>query len=249
MGRKSKNEAEVTRQQLLDAAERLFFEQGVANTSLNQIAEAAGMTRGAIYWHFKNKVELFEAMHARVALPLEQMQAQVLGQADPVAALRDYWALAIAHLMTCDHSRRVVDILLRKCEYVQEFEHAALRVHMWKNSCLEMMRLAFREAAQMNRLAPGMDPDVAAVAFHSLITGLIYTWLGQSSDLDMRPMMQGILDRFLGALTILPQAGHPQIPESGHPQIPESGRPQMQAPVVSSPSVLVASDYREACEA
>ena len=62
---------EVPDDRLLDAAEILFQSQGVSRTSLQQIAEQAGATRGAIYWHFKDKAALFNAMMERVTLPLE----------------------------------------------------------------------------------------------------------------------------------------------------------------------------------
>lgn len=73
--RRTKEEAERTRCELLAAAERLFLEQGVAHTSLEQIARAAGVTRGALYWHFANKADLFHAMLEQVRLPPEQMVA------------------------------------------------------------------------------------------------------------------------------------------------------------------------------
>lgn len=53
MARKTKQEAQETRQHILDVALRLFSQQGVSSTSLGEIAKAAGVTRGAIYWHFK----------------------------------------------------------------------------------------------------------------------------------------------------------------------------------------------------
>jgi hypothetical protein len=62
MARKTKEEADKTRHLLLDAAEHLFWEQGVSKTTLASIAEYAGLTRGAIYWHFDNKADLFNAM-------------------------------------------------------------------------------------------------------------------------------------------------------------------------------------------
>lgn len=72
MVRRTKAEAEQTRHKLLDAAEQLFLQRGVSRTSLNDIATAAGTTRGAIYWHFQDKADLFNAMMERVTLPLEQ---------------------------------------------------------------------------------------------------------------------------------------------------------------------------------
>src|SRR5690606_1136788 len=73
MARRPKADAEPTRCRLLDAAERLFHDQGVARTSLDDIARAAHVTRGAIYWHFRDKHHLFDAMQARVVLPQEHV--------------------------------------------------------------------------------------------------------------------------------------------------------------------------------
>ena len=60
--RRKKEEAEVTRTQLLEAALKVFSEKGYAATRLSEIAEEANVTRGAIYWHFGNKRELFIAL-------------------------------------------------------------------------------------------------------------------------------------------------------------------------------------------
>lgn len=58
--RKTKEDAELTRQNLLDAAFRLFLENNYDRTSLEEICRMAQVTRGAAYWHFKNKYEIFE---------------------------------------------------------------------------------------------------------------------------------------------------------------------------------------------
>ena len=69
--RRTKEDAQQTRETLIDAAEQVFAERGVSRTSLQEIAKAAGMTRGAIYWHFKDKAELFNAMMERTTLPMQ----------------------------------------------------------------------------------------------------------------------------------------------------------------------------------
>jgi AcrR family transcriptional regulator len=84
MVRRTKDDAQATRSQLLDAAERVFAEKGVSRTSLNDIAAAAGTTRGAIYWHFKNKADVFNAMMDRVILPMEAaFLSRWASEADP----------------------------------------------------------------------------------------------------------------------------------------------------------------------
>ena len=62
MARKTKEEAQATRAGILDAAQACFHEFGVAGTSLAMIGARAGYTRGAVYWHFKNKTEVLTAM-------------------------------------------------------------------------------------------------------------------------------------------------------------------------------------------
>ena len=90
MVRKTKEEALATRDLILDTAECVFQRRGVAATSLQEIALAAGLTRGAIYWHFQNKADVFEAMMQRVALPLERtLDAGDMREAtDPLEFLR-----------------------------------------------------------------------------------------------------------------------------------------------------------------
>ena len=70
MVRQTKENAELTRQRIIDAARQVFLARGVSRTSMEQIATAAGVTRGAVYWHFSNKTELFSVMREQVFLPL-----------------------------------------------------------------------------------------------------------------------------------------------------------------------------------
>lgn len=58
--------AAATRQALLEASERLFVEQGYFATSVDQIAQEARVTRGAVYHHFTSKTLLFEALFEHV---------------------------------------------------------------------------------------------------------------------------------------------------------------------------------------
>ena len=90
MARRTRKAALETRSRILDAAERVFSRRGVSRTSLDDIARAAGVTRGAIYWHFKDKADLFGAMLGRVALPMEEMLQRTSEAAgdDPLAHVR-----------------------------------------------------------------------------------------------------------------------------------------------------------------
>jgi TetR/AcrR family acrAB operon transcriptional repressor len=66
MARRTKEEAQATRSHILDTAELVFEQRGVSGTSLHEIAKAAGVTRGAIYWHFADKQALVAAIREDV---------------------------------------------------------------------------------------------------------------------------------------------------------------------------------------
>src|SRR5580698_1211656 len=97
--KRTREEALKTRDRILDAAENAFPEHGVAHTSLADIAELAGLTRGAIYGHFRNKDEVFTAMVERVVLPMEMLFAVTTdpAEADPLGRMRHMLMLCLSN--------------------------------------------------------------------------------------------------------------------------------------------------------
>ncbi|MDC7238750.1 MAG: TetR family transcriptional regulator [Spirochaetales bacterium] len=61
--RRTKEDAEKTRKAILDAALEVFHQQGVSSAGLAEIAKRADVTRGAVYWHFKDKQDLYFALY------------------------------------------------------------------------------------------------------------------------------------------------------------------------------------------
>lgn len=91
MARKKKEEAQKTRQQLLEAAITQFATRGVANTTLTDIADAAKVTRGAVYWHFTSKSEIFNAIWEQ-QLPFREIIHDRLSLSendDPLLVIRE----------------------------------------------------------------------------------------------------------------------------------------------------------------
>ena len=80
--------AAATRSQLLSAARRLFAERGFAATSTEEVVVQAGVTRGALYYHFENKEDLFRAVYATVQEEvLERVSAVAMVEAEPWAGV------------------------------------------------------------------------------------------------------------------------------------------------------------------
>jgi len=150
-------EALATRHNLLDAAEHLFQAQGVSGTSLADIAQAAGTTRGAIYHHFEDKADLFNAMMERVTMPLETTLAEVGLQAarqdDPLKSLRDSMAHALKQTAQDERTRRVFEVATHKVEYVDEMRAVRERHLRVRNACMAMTRAALQAAVKRQGIA------------------------------------------------------------------------------------------------
>jgi TetR/AcrR family acrAB operon transcriptional repressor len=203
MARKTKQEALETRHHLLDAAERLFQRQGVSRTSLQQIAEEAGLTRGAIYWHFKDKAELFEAMMDRATMPLEEgMSLQSDGRDPPLSLAELRWGLI--NIFHCavhnERTRRVFDIAMKKVEYTGEMqalqERKLLAMQRWR----AQNRAAFERAVAEGVLPAGLNIPLAAVALVALVDGLLHQWVIDPEGFDLIEVGQTAVEGFLGSL-------------------------------------------------
>jgi len=81
--------SQATRADLIAAARRLFARRGYADVGTEEIVRAAGVTRGALYHHFRGKPELLEAAYEQVESELtEKIAIGALGGSDPLEALR-----------------------------------------------------------------------------------------------------------------------------------------------------------------
>ncbi|MGH8355274.1 MAG: TetR family transcriptional regulator [Pseudomonas sp.] len=199
--RRTKEDAEKTRSAILAAAELLFLEQGVAHSTLEQIARAAGVTRGAVYWHFQNKAHLFHAMLSQVRLPPEQL-AERLGGCDgqePLRALRDLCVEAIENLARDEQKRRIYTILLHRCEFTEELREAEERNAAFIDQFIALCEQLLSRAQQ--RLQPGISPRLAARALHALILGLFSDWTRDPTLFDPLQDTAALIDtQFRGLL-------------------------------------------------
>ena len=202
MARRTKEDAEATRNALLDAAERVFYDKGVSRASLDDIAREAGATRGAIYWHFKDKVDLFAAMLERVTLPLEQSPAE--GGAgvlvDPVLQLRAMLHDVLHAVVHDERARRVFEIAMYKVEYAQELLAVRDRHVGVCDGFRRKLEVVLLAAARARGLALSVPCDVATLGLWALFDGLLQGWILRQGDFDLLAVGRVTIDVYLRGL-------------------------------------------------
>ncbi len=202
MARRTKEDALATRSSLLDAAERLFAVQGVSGTSLQHIAAAAGTTRGAVYWHFKDKADLFNAMMERVTLPLEtaMVEAQAGAGVDPLPRLREALLNAMHQTENDPRTQRVFEVATHKVEYIAALGKVRERHLAVRAECLLQMKRALQGSARARGRRLAVPAPLAARGLHALVDGLIQNWLLDPASFSLEATGRRAVDAYLAGL-------------------------------------------------
>lgn len=211
MVRRTKEEAQATRNRILDAAEQVFYDKGVSRTSLADIAAQASVTRGAIYWHFANKGDLFTAMFDRVLLPLDELGAPSGDgeHADPLGRLAELlkWCLRMA--ATDPQRRRVFDILFLKCEFVDEMGPVKTRHQTSMEESIGKIESDLMRAVAKSQLPADLDARRAALFLHALVGGCLRDTLLLPPTLDFAAHTGRFIDACIDTLRASPALRHP----------------------------------------
>ncbi|KGS15880.1 TetR family transcriptional regulator [Pseudomonas coronafaciens] len=206
MVRRTKEGAQITRSQILEAAEQAFYERGVARTTLADIATLAGVTRGAIYWHFNNKADLVQAMLDSLQEPLDEMSqaSQSEEEEDPLGCMRDLLIHLFHELALDPKTRRINEILFHKCEFTDEM--CDFRRQRQDNAiqCHDRITLGLNNAVRQGQLPQGLDTGRAAVALFSYVNGIIYQWLLVPDSFSLPAEAEQLVDVCLDMLRYSP---------------------------------------------
>lgn len=171
MARKTKEESQRTRDRILDAAEHVFMSKGGANTTMGDIADHAGVSRGAVYGHYKNKIDVCVAMSDRAlaaAVALTRVRAD--GK-----ALESLYASMLQYVRIYSEEgsmQRVLEILYDKCEQSDENAPLLRRRDIWERHALRNSEKLLRAAVRNEDLPGALDVRLSNVYLHSLIEGV-----------------------------------------------------------------------------
>ena len=213
MARKTKEDALATRNLILDTAELVFARRGVSRTSLREIAQSAGLSRGAIYWHFKDKADLFEAMMQRVLLPMEKNVGGdgTVDAAQALLQLRAGCIDALRKIVDDPQVRRVFEIAIHKVEYVDELEAVrdrrrdACRGHL---TAIERTLARLMRQGDRSRRVPART---AALGLHSLLEGLFQNWMLDPVAFDLVKVGTQVIDAYLAGVGVVAPKAHRQL--------------------------------------
>lgn len=187
MVRRTKYAAEITRQKILDAAESCFHDTGVSKTTLDMIAERAGCTRGAIYWHFRGKNELFCQVVERTPLlllsELEMISKQTTTR--PIKVMYFCLCRTLENLQANIHMRNTIDLLLIKRPIPDEMSTEYMQEGNLTSELIRLISDIFERGKSSGELNTHINSETLASLVFFIFSGLVRLYIISPDDTNL----------------------------------------------------------------
>jgi len=187
MARKTKQEAENTRNTILNAATRVLLAKGIARTHIDDIACEAGLTRGAVYWHFTNKADLLHTLWGDL-IDKNDFLFQVMSSTDefdPLGFLVEQLFIFIKKMPENVQRRRLFNLFLTD-DFLLRHDHSFyFDRKSFQRQRLKNIKTLLRNAVDKRQLPESIDTCLGAIAIVSYIDGLTPQYQQLVDELDI----------------------------------------------------------------
>jgi len=199
--RRTKEEAAVTRSTILKTALNVFSTKGYSAATLDDVAKAAKMTRGAIYWHFKSKADLYntlvEDVSARGAAVLHQAIAEG-GTLEEI--LRRVFIRQCALIEEDKEARAVMELTLFKTGLDSDLQAGRKKQLESGNMLIANIADAMRMGIAQGIFRDDIDPIDMARAILAFQNGAIQQWLASPRSFSLKASAESFADILIAGL-------------------------------------------------
>ena len=198
--RKTKEEAAKTKNKILKSALKVFLKNGYSKTSLADIAENAGYTRGAVYWHFKDKSEILEKINSKFFSRFSYKQGEILETSlNPMDKINEMININFPLLYNNKEFRDFIELTWFKTEIDQHEGLLQGKMAITK-TFNDTITILFQEASNEGALKKEVDPEIAALSVTSLINGIYRGYFVIPDKLQSEKTSKTIIENYLNQI-------------------------------------------------
>ncbi len=207
--RRTKEEAAETRSEILQSAKALFLDKGYENVSLEEIAVVAGVTRGAVHWHFKNKQGLMFAIRDEAQQPFKDLAERMSKELppNPLDLIADTIAAIFDDIHSDPRKRSMLKVMMHLD--MAFCDGTTSRASSFRHDMHENFERIFTLMDEKTKLPAPWTPDTAASALTAVIGGLITEWTLDRGSFELVPCGQMFIKMVLK--TWFPLAQTPEL--------------------------------------
>lgn len=198
MARKTKEEAQITRERILKAALSVFSRMGYASSTLEDVASEANVTRGAIYWHFNNKVDLYDQLlESYAGRSQEIIQAAIAKGGNFEAILRRIFVNVLTAVEDDPVLKEVMEISLFKSEKTTDLLQIQQKMLDSTQILIQGIAAAFEQAVVNGEIHSGQKAIDVARSFLAFQNGILYLWLSDPYKFSLHQNAKTFAEIFL----------------------------------------------------
>lgn len=167
-----------TRALLLEVATQMIGERGFGSTSVDEIAERAGVAKGTVYYHFRSKTELVDALITEGLAPLAEQMRRSVDTSRP--ARESLQALVRTELAFIQSNRQFAKLLVR--ELWQEDRAWRETLVLIRERIVTVIQEQVERGVEAGELRRDLDPHFAASSLFALTAVVALDWLALEPD-------------------------------------------------------------------
>lgn len=195
--RRTKEEAERTKELILRAAIKEISKKGYAATRLEDIAEKANVTRGAIYYYYKNKNAILYDIHKKNKKRVHDMMIKLeKGNGDPIMRMKDALLVILERLETDEEFRAIEEVFL-KIEFAAIIREDDDLRERFQNDMIEnqerMLKL-IKKSQVDGKIRDDISPENLALSITSFYMGITTLWFTKIFDFSMKEKAKDSID-------------------------------------------------------
>ena len=199
--RRTKEEAAITREQLLKKALNVFSKKGYVATTLEDIAREAEVTRGAIYWHFGSKADLYNTLIREYADRGNLIIQHAVAEGGTLLdILRRVFVEQLQAIEEDREMRALMELALFKTGLVPELEEGRQQQIQSSVALIDMLSGIMKQGLDQGLLQSELDPKEMARAYLAFQNGLIHLWLAQPEQFSLKASAEAFADILMKGL-------------------------------------------------
>ena len=173
MARKTKEEALETRERILEAALNIFAEKNYSDVSVTEIADYVGVSKGAVYWHFKNKSDILVRTIESACIKGESDFIDIAGAPKYLADLRSYYTDSLARPLIDMRCKKIHQLMLHRYEWPEDVQNIVtdmMKASMAKER--KMLGTLILKAQEEGKIKKSVSSTVVAGLIAPIFDGL-----------------------------------------------------------------------------
>ncbi|MDR1483151.1 MAG: TetR family transcriptional regulator [Synergistaceae bacterium] len=201
MARRTKEEARETRERLLEAAFEIMSEKPFSSVSMSEIAKRVGLSKGATYWHFKNKTDILLNVIESVCMQSSYEMLGGIREGGSVNDVREYFKAKISGANRSKRIQMISRLMNRKNEWPDEVRKKLPDMFIeFAKSESEMVKGSLQKLREEGRIMTGISVDDLSVLITAIFHGLFIFQVLQLYDMDFSKYTDFVFDAFENAV-------------------------------------------------